>query len=168
MHSYAVIPPMLLPADERKRRFINNNGLILDPLKEYEERKWVNMWTDDEKQNFREKFLQHPKNFGQIATCLERKTVSESVQFYYLSKKSENYKQLLRKSRVPSRRRRQQVTNNVNNQNSNNSDVMTNNIGVVTRNTSRNTPSSSINHPSAVNSVKDENVDQRYKIYATF
>merc|ERR1712179_540179 len=98
MHSYAVIPPLLLPPDERRRKFTNNNGLILDPLREYNERKFVNTWTDSEKEIFKEKYLLHPKNFGQIAQCLERKTVSECVQYYYLSKKTENYKQLLRKS----------------------------------------------------------------------
>ena len=98
MHSYAVIPPLLLPPDERRRKFTNHNGLILDPLREYNERKFVNTWTDQEKETFKEKYLLHPKNFGQIAQFLERKTVSDCVQFYYLSKKTENYKQLLRKS----------------------------------------------------------------------
>ena len=106
MHSYAVIPPLLLPPDERKRKFENNNGLILDPLREYEERKFVNTWTDSEKEIFKEKFLLHPKNFGQIAQFLDRKTVSECVQYYYLSKKTENYKQLLRKSTKIRRRGR--------------------------------------------------------------
>ena len=98
MHSYAVIPPLLLPPDERRRKFTNNNGLVLDPLREYNERKFVNTWTDAEKEIFKEKYLLHPKNFGQIAQFLERKTVSDCVQYYYLSKKTENYKQLLRKS----------------------------------------------------------------------
>ena len=98
MHSYAVIPPLLLPPDERRRKFTNNNGLILDPLREFNERKFVNVWTDSEKEIFKEKYLLHPKNFGQIAQFLERKTVSDCVQYYYLSKKTENYKQLLRKS----------------------------------------------------------------------
>ena len=97
MHSYAVIPPLLLPPDERRRKFTNNNGLILDPLREYEERKFVNTWTDAEKEIFKEKFLLHPKSFGQIAQFLERKTVSDCVQYYYLSKKTENYKQLLKR-----------------------------------------------------------------------
>ena len=89
MHSYAVIPPLLLAPDERKRKLENKNGLILDPLREYKERKFVNTWTDAEKDIFKEKFLLHPKNFGQIAPFLERKSVAECVQYYYLSKKAE-------------------------------------------------------------------------------
>jgi nuclear receptor co-repressor 1 len=100
MHSYAVIPPLLLTEDERRRKFTNNNGLILNPMHEYNERKFVNVWTDQEKEIFKEKFLQYPKNFGQIAQFLDRKTVSDCVQYYYLSKKTENYKQLLRRVKV--------------------------------------------------------------------
>ena len=107
MHSLAVIPPLLLPTEDRKRKFTNNNGLILDPLKEYSERKFVNTWTEQEKEIFKEKFLLHPKNFGLIAQTLERKTVADCVQYYYLSKKTENYKQLLRKSKMGRGRRRQ-------------------------------------------------------------
>lgn len=111
MHSLAVIPPLLLPTEERGRKFTNNNGLILDPLKEYSERKFVNTWTETEKEIFKEKFLLHPKNFGLIAQSLERKTVADCVQYYYLSKKTENYKQLLRKSKMGRGRRRQPNTN---------------------------------------------------------
>ncbi len=96
MHAYAVIPPLLLPPQERRRKFTNNNGLTQDPLLIYNERKFINMWTDAEMEIFREKYLQHPKNFGLIAQYLERKTVSDCVQYYYLSKKTANYKQLLR------------------------------------------------------------------------
>ena len=110
MHSLAVIPPMLLPPEERKRKFTNNNGLILDPLKEYNERKFFNTWTEQEKEIFKEKFLLHPKNFGLIAQSLERKTVADCVQYYYLSKKTENYKQIIRKSKLGRGRRRQPNT----------------------------------------------------------
>ncbi len=97
MRSYAVIPPILLDTRHKKHNFINRNGIIEDPMAEYKERQMLNIWTDQEKEIFREKYLQHPKNFGLIASFLERKSVSECVQYYYLSKKSENYKQLLRK-----------------------------------------------------------------------
>ena len=104
MHSYAVIPPVLLPHEERQRKFTSNNGLILDPLKEFNDRKFQNMWTDPEKDLFKEKFLQHPKNFGMIAQNLERKSVSDCVQYYYLTKKSVNFKQQLRRAKVRGRR----------------------------------------------------------------
>ena len=66
---------------------------------EYKERQFMNIWTPFEKEYFREKYLQHPKNFPMIASYLERKTVSDCVQYYYKSKKTENYKRLLRKTR---------------------------------------------------------------------
>ena len=142
MHSLAVIPPLLLPPEERKRKFTNNNGLILDPLREYSERKFVNTWTDPEREIFKEKFLLHPKNFGLIAQSLERKTVSDCVQYYYLSKKTENYKQLLRKSKMGRGRRRQ--PNNSTNASANASQPASEAIigsaagGVLTRNRNKN------------------------------
>ena len=63
-----------------------------------------NVWTDREKDVFKEKFLQHPKNFGMIAQNLERKSVSDCVQYYYLTKKSVNFKQQLRRAKVRGRR----------------------------------------------------------------
>ena len=91
---YADIPGLLpLEEQERQRKCTSNNGLILDPLKEFNDRKFQNMWTDPEKDIFKEKFLQHPKNFGMIAKNLERKSVSDCVQYYYLMKKSVNFKQ---------------------------------------------------------------------------
>lgn len=97
MRSYAVVPPILFDPKIRRYKFINNNGLVENPLEEYKELQMVNIWTTQEKEIFREKFLEHPKNFGLIASYLERKTVAECVQYYYLSKKRENYKQLLRR-----------------------------------------------------------------------
>ena len=97
MRSYAVIPPILLDSRHKKHYYINRNGFIEDPMSEYKERQMLNIWTDQEKDIFKEKYLLHPKNFALIASFLERKSVPECVQYYYLSKKNENYKQLLRK-----------------------------------------------------------------------
>ncbi|XP_022245762.1 uncharacterized protein LOC106462725 isoform X3 [Limulus polyphemus] len=105
MKSYAVIPPILLDQRQRRIKFLNNNGFVEDPMAEYQQRQLLNMWTDHEKEIFREKYLQHPKNFVFIASYLERKSVNDCVQYYYLSKKSENYKQLLRKHTVRKRTR---------------------------------------------------------------
>nr|CAD7404752.1 unnamed protein product [Timema cristinae] len=103
MRSYAVIPPILLHPHQREVTYTNNNALIEDFAAEYKERQLLNVWTDAEKDIFKEKYLQHPKNFGVVASYLDRKNVCDSVQHYYLSKKTENYKQLLRKSRQRTR-----------------------------------------------------------------
>ncbi|XP_015793204.1 nuclear receptor corepressor 1 [Tetranychus urticae] len=97
MRSCAVIPPIIQDDKTRRYKFINSNGLVENPVEEYKELQLINVWLDHEKEIFREKFLQHPKNFGLIASYLERKTVPDCVHYYYLSKKRENYKQLLRK-----------------------------------------------------------------------
>ena len=76
MHSLAVVPPMLLDARQRKLRFYNNNGLIQDPLVEYNKRQLFNIWTPQEKEIFKEKYLQHPKNFGYISQFLDRKVTT--------------------------------------------------------------------------------------------
>ncbi|KAF6082204.1 nuclear receptor corepressor 2 [Phyllostomus discolor] len=98
MRQLAVIPPMLYDADQQRIKFINMNGLMDDPMKVYKDRQVTNMWSEQEKETFREKFMQHPKNFGLIASFLERKTVAECVLYYYLTKKNENYKSLVRRS----------------------------------------------------------------------
>lgn len=98
MRSYAVVPPLLLDAKQRSVYYVNNNGRVDDFPNAYKERHLLNVWTQPEKDIFKEKFLQHPKNFGLIASYLEKKSVSDCVQYYYLSKKTENYKRLLRKS----------------------------------------------------------------------
>ncbi|XP_038618365.1 nuclear receptor corepressor 2 [Tachyglossus aculeatus] len=98
MRQLAVIPPMLYDADQQRIKFINMNGLMDDPMKVYKDRQVMNMWSEQEKETFREKFMQHPKNFGLIASFLERKTVADCVLYYYLTKKNENYKSLVRRN----------------------------------------------------------------------
>ncbi|XP_028912659.1 nuclear receptor corepressor 2 isoform X6 [Ornithorhynchus anatinus] len=98
MRQLAVIPPMLYDADQQRIKFINMNGLMDDPMKVYKDRQVMNMWSEQEKETFREKFMQHPKNFGLIASFLDRKTVADCVLYYYLTKKNENYKSLVRRN----------------------------------------------------------------------
>ncbi|XP_072443684.1 nuclear receptor corepressor 2 isoform X1 [Chiloscyllium punctatum] len=114
MRQLAVVPPMLFDADQQRVKFINMNGLMEDPMKVYKEQQLLNHWGDHEKEIFREKFIQHPKNFGHLTTFLERKKVSDCVLYYYLSKKSENYKALLRRNyRRRGRGQQQQMSRNI-------------------------------------------------------
>ncbi|XP_039177261.1 nuclear receptor corepressor 1-like [Crotalus tigris] len=108
MRQLSVIPPMMFDAEQRRVKFINMNGLMEDPMKVYKDRQFMNVWTDHEKEIFKEKFVQHPKNFGLIASYLERKNVPDCVLYYYLTKKNENYKALVRRNYGKRRGRNQQ------------------------------------------------------------
>nr|XP_013814099.1 PREDICTED: nuclear receptor corepressor 2-like [Apteryx mantelli mantelli] len=57
MRQLAVIPPMLYDADQQRIKFINMNGLMDDPMKVYKDRQVMNMWSEQEKETFREKEL---------------------------------------------------------------------------------------------------------------
>uniref|UniRef100_A0A670KLR8 Nuclear receptor corepressor 1 n=1 Tax=Podarcis muralis TaxID=64176 RepID=A0A670KLR8_PODMU len=109
MRQLSVIPPMMFDAEQRRVKFINMNGLMEDPMKIYKDRQFMNVWTDHEKEIFKEKFVQHPKNFGLIASYLERKNVPDCVLYYYLTKKNENYKALVRRNYGKRRGRNQQI-----------------------------------------------------------
>lgn len=134
MRSYAVIPPLLLDTKQRRIAYQNRNGLLqaeeLEAL--HNERKLINVWSPMEHELFKEKYLQHPKNFGVVAQSLEHKSAQDCVLHYYLTKTAENYKRLLRKSRQRTRSR-----NNPNNKVNNSSsgigsiDILT--TGVTTR-----------------------------------
>ena len=102
MRSYAVIPPIVLDDIRRNHRYENMNGLLEDPTSEYKEHKNVNIWSEHEQDVFRDKYLQHPKNFVLIASYLEKKSVSDCIQYYYSAKKKENFKaQVKRRIRRP-------------------------------------------------------------------
>ncbi|XP_071382038.1 nuclear receptor corepressor 1 isoform X1 [Centroberyx affinis] len=108
MRQLSVIPPMMYDSEQRRVKFINMNGLMDDPMKVYKARQFMNVWTEHEKEIFKDKFVQHPKNFGLIASYLERKCVSDCVLYYYLTKKNQNYKTLVRRN-YGKRRGRNQV-----------------------------------------------------------
>ncbi|RXM91823.1 Nuclear receptor corepressor 2 [Acipenser ruthenus] len=55
MRHLAVIPPMLFDAEQQRIKFINMNGLMDDPMKVYKDRQVMNVWSEQEKETFREK-----------------------------------------------------------------------------------------------------------------
>ncbi|KAJ8266327.1 hypothetical protein GJAV_G00129140 [Gymnothorax javanicus] len=110
MRQLSVIPPMMYDSEQRRVKFINMNGLMDDPMKVYKARQFMNVWTEHEKEIFKEKFVQHPKNFGLIASYLERKCVSDCVLYYYLTKKNQNYKAVVRRYGRRRGKNQQQLT----------------------------------------------------------
>ena len=111
MRKSSVVPPILYDQWQRKHQYFNQNGLIKrDAAEFYKERTKMPYWSSEEKQIFIEKFTQSPKNFGYISSFLENKTTEQCVQFYYMTKKSENYKNLLRKQGQANRRKAKQQT----------------------------------------------------------
>ncbi|EGW01301.1 Nuclear receptor corepressor 1 [Cricetulus griseus] len=55
MRQLSVIPPMMFDAEQRRVKFINMNGLMEDPMKVYKDRQFMNVWTDHEKEIFKDK-----------------------------------------------------------------------------------------------------------------
>uniref|UniRef100_A0A1I8H0P0 SANT domain-containing protein n=1 Tax=Macrostomum lignano TaxID=282301 RepID=A0A1I8H0P0_9PLAT len=102
MKSLAVLPPMLLAPWDIARRYVNTQGLLLtDPSQHWSSHQDLSFkWTEAERQIFREKFLVFGKNFSAISAYLHGKSVSECVQFYYLTKKKEGYKILFKKQNI--------------------------------------------------------------------
>jgi len=111
MRKSSVIPPIMYDSWQRKHQYFNQNNFIQgDAAVFYKESSKMPYWSAEEKQIFIEKFTQSPKNFGYISSFLENKTTEQCVQFYYMTKKTENYKNLLRKQTQANRRRAKQNT----------------------------------------------------------
>ena len=88
---------MLEPCDRSRIR--NVNGFIKDPLQvfRYFQATSRSKWTDKDKQIFREKFAQRPKDFVSIAAALPNKTVSDCIHHYYATKHQQGYKALVKR-----------------------------------------------------------------------
>ncbi len=82
-----------------------NSYKVDDPLKEDQESRMNNVWTDMEKCIFLDRFLQFPKDFRRIASFLRNKTTKDCVAFYYDSKQTVAYKGAL-KEHVMRRKRK--------------------------------------------------------------
>lgn len=58
MRQLSVIPPMMYDSEQRRVKFINMNGLMDDPMKVYKARQFMNVWTEHEKEIFKEKWVE--------------------------------------------------------------------------------------------------------------
>ncbi|VDL18790.1 unnamed protein product [Hymenolepis diminuta] len=104
MKEYAIDPPVTLPPWERSYRFICTAHLVIDPKRDHIRAQSLEKWSREDKARFKERFLATPKNFPAIAAAID-KTVAECIHFYYLTKKTEGYKALVKKHSTSRRRR---------------------------------------------------------------
>jgi len=68
--THAIIPPMV---GSGAPRFYSSNGHIEDVMAVHRDLRFTNIWTDEEKAVFRDKFLLYPKNFEMISKFLSNK-----------------------------------------------------------------------------------------------
>jgi hypothetical protein len=105
----AVVPNMILDEKERESsRYIDCNR-ILDDNPGARLRHAKESWSEEEKMEFIIRFLEYPKEFGQIARFIPNKSTQDCVLFYYLNKKEKDFKGKLKEAiaeRNRSRRRR--------------------------------------------------------------
>ncbi|KAM7542293.1 hypothetical protein Aperf_G00000001935 [Anoplocephala perfoliata] len=104
MKEYAIDPPVTLPPWERSYRFICTAHLVTDPKSEHIRAQSLEKWSKEDKARFKERFLATPKNFTAIAAAMD-KSVADCIHYYYLSKKTEGYKALVKKHSSSRRRR---------------------------------------------------------------
>lgn len=91
----AVVPDML-PYEERKMAYDDDNDIVNDPLSFYDYDGIAEpIWTEEERATFLRRYLSHPKQFGKISEVLPNKTAAECVAFYYRTKKDVDYKGML-------------------------------------------------------------------------
>lgn len=55
--THATIPPMLVGESERKVQFVNNNGLVSDPMALHRDSRFISVWSEEEKTIFRDKLV---------------------------------------------------------------------------------------------------------------
>lgn len=65
----------------------DTNNLVDDPAELYSASSGLDLWTEEERTVFLEKYAAHPKQFGLIAQHLPNKTAAQCVTYYYLHKK---------------------------------------------------------------------------------
>ena len=58
--THATIPPMLIDKKDQQMRFYNENSRIPDPMALHREAKFTNIWTEEEKSIFRDKYVESP------------------------------------------------------------------------------------------------------------
>lgn len=168
MLALSVVPPVLYDERHRKYSFVNENGFVSDPVSLFKQCKNEVFWNEKEKEIFLEKMLIFGKNFDAIASFLDKKTVGDCIDYYYLTKKKVNYKLLIRKNQ---RRRKKDIksnTNNNNNNGGNSSSSTTNNVNSLMQpNNSFNSNTNSSSNSSNTNNTSNQSNPNQLNVNTT-
>lgn len=91
----ATIPNLVTRQLYTSKLSIFSDNLITVPLDYHNEKQKV-QWSLQEKDLFLKNYLKTPKDFCTISNNISSKTTAECIQYYYLSKKSMNYKAMVK------------------------------------------------------------------------
>ncbi|XP_072960984.1 uncharacterized protein [Typha angustifolia] len=88
--------PALILDDQEKRhmKFINQNGLIEDPVSFEKEKAMINPWSQEEREIFLDMLATCGKDFTKISSFISHKTTADCIEFYYKNHKSESFREV--------------------------------------------------------------------------
>lgn len=88
IRNMATIPDLIsTDVDSHDISYLDDNGLIENPVQFFDTYSALGRWTEEEKELFLEKYGTYPKQFDVIASFLPGKTATQCIMFYYLHKK---------------------------------------------------------------------------------
>jgi len=100
----ARIPQMIVdPLQREANRFISKNALVEDPVHETRIFSIMDIWNEQERKQFFDKYMAFPKNFRKIAGSLPYKNTQDCIRFYYRYKKELDLKTKLKQHQLKKR-----------------------------------------------------------------
>lgn len=102
----AKIPDMVSVIDGRgPYSYDDTNNLLDNPAEFYSSSSALDLWTEEERIVFKERYAAHPKQFGLIAQHLPNKTAAQCVTYYYLHKPHVDFRKAIAQYGAGRRRR---------------------------------------------------------------
>ncbi|KAK6528798.1 hypothetical protein TWF694_004034 [Orbilia ellipsospora] len=105
----AVVPDMILDPEEKSRlQYVDTNCIITnkaDVKGIFKFTRPADNWTEEEQKLFKERFAQHPKQWGKIALGIEGRDYKACILHYYQTKQASPYKDLVRPAKATRRRK---------------------------------------------------------------
>lgn len=104
----AIVPDMILSKTERdKTRYKDYNNMIRDKstiVDRFRLQEPPDDWTEEEQKLFIERYVETPKQWGQIAKGIPNRDFRDCILHYYRTKKEANYKAQVGRSKRSSKR----------------------------------------------------------------